>query len=53
MHASLKMWPAWAFVVLTSALVLGCSDDPTDIDEDEPADLIPPATVTDLHILTP
>jgi len=53
MNASLKMWPAWAFVVLTAALVLGCSDDPTDIDEDEPADLIPPATVTDLHVVAP
>ena len=53
MNTSVKKWPTWAFAALSVALVLGCANDPTDVDDDEPDDLIPPATVTDLQVVAP
>ena len=50
MNASVNRWPAWALVVVTAVLVFGCANNPTDVDDDEPDDLIPPATVNDLHV---
>ena len=45
--------PVRVCVVLVAILMLGCSDQSTDIVDDEPEDHVPPATVTDLRVLSP